>query len=176
MSSKSGASFSTRDIAYIAMYLAIFYVLDLLSNQLPAMPQGGTIGLGTIALLLASYQLGWQKGLVTAVLSVLLQFLTGKMYLLNLGQFVLDYLIPFGVYGLASLFPNYKYFYSGVLITNAIRFVSAAAAGVLFWETAWWASCAYQAWYMVPTAILDLILVPILYKALAPYFKAKNIR
>lgn len=148
----------------MAFYLALFFVLDYISNILPSMPQGGSIGLGTIALLMASYQLGWKKGTVVSVLSVLLQFVTGRMYILGPLQFILDYLIPFGIYGIACLFPNYGWFYSGILITNLIRFVSHTLSGVYFYETTWLASMAYQASYMIPTLIADLIFVPLLMK------------
>ncbi len=148
----------------MAFYLALFFVLDYISNILPSMPQGGSIGLGTIALLMASYQLDWKKGTIVSVLSVLLQFVTGRMYILGPLQFILDYLIPFGIYGIACLFPNYGWFYSGILITNLIRFVSHTLSGVYFYETTWLASMAYQASYMIPTLIADLIFVPLLMK------------
>lgn len=154
----------------MAMYLALFFVLDWLSNALPLfkMPQGGTLGLGTVALLLSSYQLGWQKGLIVAALSVLLQFVTGQMYLLGFVQFLLDYLIAFSVYGLASLFPNFGLFYSGVLVTNLVRFLSSTISGVVFYGATWLSSMAYQSGYMVPTLILDLILVPLIIKSVGP--------
>ncbi len=167
--SKSGR-FTTWDVAYIGMYLALFFVLDYISNIVPLfkMPNGGTLGLGTIALLLASYQLGWQKGLITAILSVLLQFITGQMYILGFVQFLLDYFIAFSVYGLACLFPNWKWFYSGVLITNLIRFISSTISGVVFYEVTWWGSVVYQASYMIPTTILGLVLIPLIIKGLGP--------
>ena len=93
------------------------------------------------------------------------------MYLLGFTQFLLDYFIAFSVYGLACLFPNYKYFYSGVLITNVIRFISSTISGVVFYKTTWMGSIIYQAWYMVPTTIIGLILVPLLMKSLAPRMK-----
>lgn len=155
---------TVRELVLMAFYLALFFVLDYISNILPSMPQGGSIGLGTIALLMASYQLGWKKGTVVSVLSVLLQFVTGRMYILGPLQFILDYLIPFGIYGIACLFPNYGWFYSGILITNLIRFVSHTLSGVYFYETTWLASMAYQASYMIPTLIADLIFVPLLMK------------
>lgn len=54
---------SVQELVMMAFYLALFTVLDYLANSLPffRMPQGGTLGLGTVALLLASYQLGWKK-------------------------------------------------------------------------------------------------------------------
>ena len=157
-----------REMVLMAFYLALFVVLDFLANSLPffRMPQGGTLGLGTIALLMASYQLGWKKGTVVAVLSVLMQFVTGMMYILGPVQFILDYLIAFSVYGLAVLFPNWGLFYSGILVTNLVRFVSSWLSGILFYGVTWEASAVYQAWYIVPTLILDLILIPLLVKAL----------
>lgn len=173
-----------QDITYVAMYLALFFVLDWLSNTLPLfrMPQGGTLGLGTVALLMASYQLGWRLGLITSILSILLQFVTGQMYIIGFTQFLLDYFFAFSVYGLACLFPNFKFgtktdlFYSGVLITSIIRFFSSTASGVFFYETPFVASMAYQATYMVPTLILDLIMVPLLVSALSRRIAMKGIK
>lgn len=155
---------TTRDVAYVGMYLALFYVLDVLSNVIPLfkMPNGGTLGLGTIALLLASYKLGWKLGLLTGALSVLVQFVAGQMYLLGFVQFLLDYLIAFSAYGLACLFPNWKWFYSGILVTSGIRFLSSLISGVIFYGLNWSGSALYQATYMIPTIVLDMVLVPIL--------------
>lgn len=176
MQKNAKSRFTVRDIAYIGMYLALFYVLDVISNMVPLfkMPQGGTLGLGTVALLLASYHLGWKKGLLTAMLSVLIQFVSGQMYLLGFVQFLLDYFIAFSVYGIACLFPNFGYFYSGILITNLIRFISSTISGIVFYEVPFWGSVVYQASYLVPTLILDLILVPLLVKGLGPVFRRKH--
>lgn len=164
---------SVKDLVTMAFYLALFMVFDAFINTLPflQMPQGGSLGVSTVVLLIASYHLGWKKGLVVSVLSVLLQFVTGRMYILGFTQFCLDYLIAFAVYGIACVFPNYKMFYSGVLFTNLVRFISSTISGVVFYQTTLPASMIYQAWYMVPTTILGLILVPVLYKALEPRLK-----
>ncbi|MFA1015697.1 energy-coupled thiamine transporter ThiT [Dubosiella newyorkensis] len=164
---------SVRELVLMAFYVALFMVLDTFVNALPLfqMPNGGSLGISTIALLMASYQLGWKKGLVVSILSVFAQFVTGPMYTPNLLGFLLDYFIGFSVYGLACLFPNFGYFYSGVLITNLIRFVSSTISGIVCWETPLWASITYNASYMLPTLILGLVLVPLLYKALEPVLK-----
>lgn len=161
---------TVKDLVLMAFYVALFMVLDTFINTLPLlqMPNGGSLGLSTLALLMASYHLGWQKGLLVSVVSVFAQFVTGPMYTPNLLGFVLDYLLAFSVYGLASLFPNVKYFYSGVLITNFIRFVCSTVSGCIVWATPLWSSITYNAYYMIPTAILGLVLVPLLYKALEP--------
>ena len=126
-----------------------------------------------IPLLMASYHLGWQKGTVVAVLSILLQYVTGPMYTPDLVGFLLDYFFAFSVYGLASLFPNYKWFYSGVLVTNLVRLISSTLSGILVWETAPWASLVYNATYMIPTAILCLVLLPLVMPRIKPLMNKK---
>ena len=129
------------DLVYMAMYLALFMVFDWLANQIGLfkMPNGGTLGLGVIPLIIASYHLGWKKGLAVAILSVVLQFMTGKVYVVQNSdgftafqvfiQFMMEYPVAFGVYGLSSLFPNFKNFYSGIVVTflefmNFFKFLS----------------------------------------------------
>ena len=163
----------TRELIYMAFYIALFMVLDVFFNSLPLfqMPNGGSLGISTIALLMASYHLGWKYGVLVSVLSVMAMFITGPMYTPDLFGFLLDYLIAFGVYGLASLFPSYKLFYSGVLITSLIRFASSTVSGVLVWKVTWWGSIVYQSAYMIPTIILGVILIPLLCETLVPLLK-----
>lgn len=166
---------TTKDLVYMALYAALFIVLDVAVNTLGIlqMPNGGSLGVSVIPLLMASYHLGWQKGTVVAVLSILLQYLTGPMYTPDLVGFLLDYFFAFSVYGLASLFPNYKWFYSGVLVTNLVRLISSTLSGILVWETAPWASLVYNATYMIPTAILCLVLLPLVMPRIKPLMNKK---
>lgn len=166
---------TTKDLVYMALYAALFIVLDVAVNTLGIlqMPNGGSLGVSVIPLLMASYHLGWQKGTVVAVLSILLQYVTGPMYTPDLVGFLLDYFFAFSVYGLASLFPNYKWFYSGVLITNLVRLISSTLSGILVWETAPWASLVYNATYMIPTTILCLVLLPLVMPRIKPLMNKK---
>ena len=99
-------------------------------------------------------------------------FLTGRVYVVQSNdgfslfqivlQFLMEYPIAFGIYGLASLFPNYGKFYSGVAVTNLIRLALHVIAGTIYWSTPWWGSFTYNAWYMIPTMLLCLIVVPLI--------------
>ena len=166
---------TTKDLVYMALYAALFIVLDVAVNTLGIlqMPNGGSLGVSVIPLLMTSYHLGWQKGTVVAVLSILLQYVTGPMYTPDLVGFLLDYFFAFSVYGLASLFPNYKWFYSGVLVTNLVRLICSTLSGILVWETAPWASLVYNATYMIPTAILCLVLLPLVMPRIKPLMNKK---
>ena len=155
---------STKDLALMAMYCAVFVILDRLSDMfnLFQMASGGKLNFGPIALLICSYHLGYRNGLIVGILSVFLQLAIGSVKFYGIYSFLLDYLIAYAVYGIASLFPNYKYFYSGVIITSAIRLLSSTLSGVLLWETPIWSSLIYNASYMVPTTICAIIVVPLL--------------
>lgn len=180
---KSNEISSVSSLVFMAMYLALFFVLDWFSNQLPLfqMPNGGTLGLGVIPLILCSYHLGWKKGLGVGILSVVLQFMTGKIYLVQnsdgfstgmiLLQFLMEYPLAFGIYGLSSMFPNKGAFYSGTMITNLIRLALHTVAGTVFWATPWAGSFTYNASYMIPTMIVSMILVPVIDRRLEPLKK-----
>ena len=155
---------TTKTIAIMAIYCAMFVLLDRISDMLNLfpMPSGGKLNLGPIALLMCSYHLGWKNGLLVGIVSVFLQLVIGSVGFYGIWSFLLDYLIAYAAYGLASLFPNYKYFYSGILITSLIRLASSTLSGTLLWETPLWGSLVYNASYMVPTTICVLIVVPLL--------------
>ena len=155
---------TTKTLAIMAIYCAVFVILDRVSDALNLfqMANGGKLNFGPVALLMCSYHLGWKNGLLVGVTSVFLQLAIGSVKFYGIWSFLLDYLIAYAVYGLASLFPNWKYFYSGVLITSALRLLSSTLSGTLLWETPLWASLVYNASYMIPTTVCAIIVVPLL--------------
>lgn len=54
---------TTLDLVYMAFYAALFMVLDYFTNMIPflKMPNGGSIGVSTIALIVCSYHLGMDQ-------------------------------------------------------------------------------------------------------------------
>ncbi|MEA5018332.1 MAG: energy-coupled thiamine transporter ThiT [Erysipelotrichaceae bacterium] len=162
----------TKDLVYIAMYLALFLILDYMTQIIPLlqMPSGGSVGFSVVALLLASYHLGYKKGLVVALLSIYLQYLIGGIYVVHPIQFLLEYPLAFGLYGLAVLIPNTKLknykIYWGIIFSNLIRMVLHIVAGVYFWQAGWVGSIAYNGPYMMMTLLISFILVPLVIKRL----------
>lgn len=155
---------TTKTLAIMAVYCAVFVVLDRVSDTLNLfqMASGGKLNFGPIALLMCSYHLGWKNGLLVGVVSVFLQLVIGSVKYYGIVSFLLDYMIAYAVYGLSSAFPNYKYFYSGILITSCIRLLSSTLAGTFVWETPLWGSFTYNLSYMIPTTICAIIVVPLL--------------
>lgn len=177
---------STKTIAFMAIYLALFFVIQWLAEMIGLfrMPQGGMLELGVLALLLCSYHLGWKPAVAVGLLSVLLMFITGRVYIIQANdgfsplqivmQFVMEYPIAFGIYGFASLFPNFGKCYSGVAVTNLIRLAIHTIAGTIYWSTPFAASLTYNAWFMIPTMIVCMIVVPILAERVIPAIDTKR--
>lgn len=162
----------TKDLVYMAFYLALFAVFDYLANVIPLfkMPNGGSLGLGVVPLLIASYHLGYRKGILVGVLSVVIQNLVGTLYFIDFFSFFLEYIVAFGVYGIACLFKNFYIgkipFYTGVFITNLIRFLCHWFAGVVYWGLSIGGSFVYNFGYMAATTVLCLVLVPLVVRNL----------
>ncbi len=167
----------TKRIVYDGMYLALFYVLDVITHMVPIlkMPQGGSVGLSVIALLLCSYHMGIVDGVIVGLASIFIQFLTGDVYMDTFLAALLDYIIPFGIYGIAKLFPNFKLgpvdLYSGVLITSVIRWFSHVLSGVYAYGSGWAGSIAYNTPYMLATTAVAIVLVPLLHRSLKSLLK-----
>ncbi len=95
-----------RFITYLALYVAMYVVLKYVGELIPIfrMPNGGSVEVELIAVCLASYHLGWKGGAMAAVLSWLVTIVLGfAMYFVHPVQIALDYALPLVVCGLASL-------------------------------------------------------------------------
>lgn len=169
-----------RTIAFMAFYAALYVVLKLIGNYIPflKMPNGGSIELELVALFIASYHLGWAKGLGTALICLVLNFFTGATYYLNPAQFALDYIVPLAVVGMASLWSTKTKarYVIGVVISMILKYWSQVLSGVYFWppegeaagsSAAWIFSLSYNLWYNVATLIVCVILVPLLVSRLS---------
>ena len=159
----------TKNLVKISLYSALFVVLEFISNMVPLfrMPQGGSLSLGPIALLVASYDLGWRPAVLVSVLSILISsFVPGNtLYIYNPMQFALDYIVAYGVYGFASCFKDFNRLPVGVLMSGFARFMAHNCAGWMFFgsgfENIFWGVVGYNASYMIPTTLLSFAIIMI---------------
>jgi thiamine transporter len=162
----------TRDVVRVGMYVALFAVLEIVSNTLPLfkMPEGGSLSLGAIALVLASYDLGWKLGLMTTFISFLVMIVLpgDQLYFYNIIQFLCDYLFAYACYAFTSLIPDFKIqktgYPIGIFITSFFRFMFHNISGWIFFAEAYKGRLilgvmGYNASYMIPTAIVTFIIV-----------------
>lgn len=157
---------STKRFVYIAMYSAMVLVLDLITNtfNLFRMPQGGSLSLASIGILMAGYHLKAKDGVMVAIVSVILMAVTGSVSYYGLASLLLDYVLGYVAYGLACIIRGYY----GIVAANLARLLFSTLSGVIVWQTDFLASVSYNASYIVPTLILDIIVVPLLMIKLKP--------
>lgn len=100
-----------KTMVYMALYIALYVVLKWAGNLIPIldMPNGGSIELELIAVVLASYHLGWVKGIAVAVLSWIVTIILGfEMWFVTPMQTVLDYVAPIAVIGMCQILWPFK--------------------------------------------------------------------
>lgn len=168
-------NFSTRRLVTCAALIALAYVLN---NFMPKikMPYGGSITLCSMFFIyVASYLYGPKTGIFAAVCYGILDLLISPSVYHPL-QVILDYPLAFGMLGVGGFACKGKYslqkgYIAGVLgrllmcmISGAVFFAEYAPAG----KNPWIYSLEYNAGYMIPEAIITLVLIsiPTVYKAI----------
>ena len=174
--SKSQKKWNAKTIAFAALAIALSFVLSCF--RLYRMPQGGSVTPGSmLPLMLFSAAFGVGPGLLAGVAYGLLQFFQGGAELLNVWQFLLDYILAFAALGLCGL---YKYLpktwglYASMAFAAVGRALSATLAGYMFWGSdSLWASMVYNGTYLIPDTIICIMLAVIIAKPIMQVLKAK---
>jgi len=171
----------------IAIFGALGYVLDFVAFK---MPQGGSVSLVMIPIVLMAFRRGMAAGVLTGLLVGLLQIVTGVISVTPLSfgfvvmQVILDYLVAYGVVGFAGLLRgNYLKAHQqgksggmiaavviGVLIASLLRYLMHVITGVLFFGmfaegNVFVYSAVYNATYMIPVFLLAAAVCSALFTA-----------
>jgi len=158
----------TRKLTEIAVCIAMAVVGSFI--KVWEMPQGGSVALTMVPILLISIKRGPWAGAVTgAIYGVLSLLIAGVIY--HPMSILLDYVLAFGLLGLAGFFrKNVPQVILGCFVGVAGRFVSSLVSGaVLFAEYApagqnpWIYSLVYQATYLVPEFIISTVIIVLLF-------------
>jgi thiamine transporter len=171
----------------IAIFGALGYVLDFVAFK---MPQGGSVSLVMIPIVLMAFRRGVAAGVLTGLLVGLLQIVTGVISVTPLSfgfvvlQVILDYLVAYGVVGFAGSTRG-RYLNGmknretgkmvssvvmGVLIASALRYMVHVITGILFFAEFATGnvviySLGYNATYMIPVFLLAAIVCSALFVA-----------
>lgn len=164
----------TRDVTFCGMAAALAVVLGMVGKVLPLqLPQGGSITLETLPILFMAFWGGWRLGVLTGFLDGILQLVFGA-FIFHPVQVVLDYPLPFALLGLAGLLPNYMRL--GILGASALRLISHFVSGVVFFgeyapegTSVWLYAALYNLSFVLPEALMGMVLVPVLLRRLPPY-------
>lgn len=171
----------------IAIFGALGFVLDFVAFK---MPQGGSVSLVMIPIVLMAFRRGVAAGVLTGVLVGLLQIVTGVISVTPLSfgfvvmQVILDYLLAYGLVGLAGVMRGgyFKAYHNkntgkmivaiviGVLIGSVLRYVMHVITGILFFGmfaegNVVIYSVVYNATYMIPVFLLAAAVCSALFAA-----------
>ena len=159
------SALTTKQLVYSAVAISLAVVCSMI--KLFDMPMGGSVTLlSMLFIVLIAYWYGPYVGIMTAVAYGLVQFVLEPIFY-TIPQMLLDYPLAFGALGLAGFFNKKKWGLQIGYIAGVIgRFVFATISGVVFFAAyapegmsplAY--SAGYQASYLVPEAIITLIII-----------------
>lgn len=183
----------TRTLVEGALMIAIAYVLSYI--KLFALPQGGSVTLEMIPLVIMGLRNGPKWGCFTGFVHGLLQMILGfsnvlycPTLLTQIGCILLDYLVASSVLGLGGLiaapFGEKRFLGAtvGTVVCGALQFLCTFLSGWLVWgsyydmaglELAAF-SLVYNGSYMLPNTILAAVVVVILYRVAPKLFEAQK--
>ena len=132
---KKKSPFTTRDMAYAAVSVALAYALSYV--KFLKMPQGGSVTLASmLPILLFAYIFGIRKGIIVGVVYGVLQAVQDP-FIIHPAQFLIDYPIAFGMLGFAGIFKEINVikkpvlsFMAGAGIAITLRYVSHLLTGI----------------------------------------------
>lgn len=139
-------------------------------------PYGGSVTAGSmIPIIVFSLRWGVRYGLIAGTAYGILQFLLGgAIYSYHIISILFDYVVAFGLLGLAGLFSgSIKSAFIGTCLGLTGRFVCHVISGVIVWASyapegmnPLFYSIVYNGSYLLPELIITLVIVGILYKPL----------
>lgn len=165
--SENKAKLTTKQLTYSAVALALAMVCSMI--KFANLPMGGSVTLcSMLFIVLIGYWFGPYVGLTTAFAYGLLQFVVEPIFY-TLPQMLIDYPLAFGALGLAGFFAGKKHgLQLGYLVGVIGRYIFAVISGVVFFGAyapegtpAIVYSLGYNATYIVPEAVITLIIISI---------------
>ena len=157
---------NAKQLAFSAVAMTMAVVTSIYTIY--ELPFGGSVTLFRMFFIcFIGYLYGTKAGIITGVAYGILDFIL-KPYAITLVQPLLDYPIAFGCLGLAGVFSKSKYgIIKGYLLGVAGRYICHVLTGIIyFYEYANGKnivlySLTYNASYIVPEAILTIIILSI---------------
>ena len=157
---RSAKKWNTKMLAYGALSVALAFVLSCI--RLFRMPNGGSVTPASmLPIMLYAAAFGIGPGFMAGLVYGVLQALQGGLMMMGVGQALLDYILAFtllGLAGLAKKLPESWGLYCAIILAALARALCHTLAGVLFWETAPWASFVYNIAYLGPDTAICIVL------------------
>jgi len=170
-----------RIMTEIGMAVALAAILNFI--PLWKMPQGGSLSLEMLPILIIALRWGAGPGMMAGAVYGLVQLAFGP-FIIHPAQLVLDYPLAYMLVGLAGIFSNkinlkakgsstYGWLLLAVSTGGLGRFISHLLSGVIFFaqyapegQSPWVYSAIYNISYLLPSLLLSYIIIIPLIKIL----------
>ena len=158
-----------------AVLVAVAQILSYI--KLWEMPWGGSVVLAMVPIVLFAVRWGLKEGLIASFAFGCLQFLFDGGFAIGWQSILGDYVIAFGVLGLAGLFHGKKGgIWWGTIVAGAARFLVHFVVGSTVWaeympetyfgmtmHSPWFYSALYNGAYMLPNIVITLVVFTLLW-------------
>lgn len=154
------------------------------------MPWGGSICLVMLPIFLFACRWGLGAGLMSGLVLGVLQFVFDGGFALGWQSIIGDYLVAFTALGLAGLFRGKSSgLFLGTILGSIARFLVHYVVGATIWAeympeeffgmtmtTPWFYSLLYNGAYMLPNALITLIVAALLYAPMKKYILGLDLK
>ncbi len=190
---------NVRIVAEAAIMAALAFVLDLLQgvifDAVPFFANGGSVGIAMLPIIFIGIRRGPLIGFVSGLVTGILQMLTGFYAISDtwykvLFQVLLDYTLAYAICGLFAGFFKYTLNKKGhgfnltmILVAGFLggvgKYLCHVLAGYFFWPSDMWGgplaySILYNGIYMLPSTILCMALLAVLFIRRSDFFFTNN--
>lgn len=128
------------------------------------MPNGGSITIYLVPLLLSATNANLKTNFFIAIVTAILQIIVGAI-VINPIQLLFDYYLPIIFICCSQLIGLNKYV--NIIIASFISMISYVISGMVFFEVNFIASVTYNATFLIPTIVINIII----YQMLNPRLK-----
>lgn len=186
---KRSSHYQLRALTEGAIMVAAAFVLSFV--KLYELPNGGSLTPAMFPILLYALRFGTLRGLGAGFVFGLLQLIFDGAYACGWQSMLLDYLLAFTPLGLAGLFKGKAWgIYPGTIVGCFFRFVVHFISGVTIYRileptklvffgtisSPVLYSVLYNLSYMVPNALLALLIAAILHKPMKKYYMGEDLK
>jgi thiamine transporter len=163
LATRKKSGYNTKTLTYGAILISISFILSMI--KVP-MPQGGSITPASmLPIFIFAYIAGWRAGIIAGICYGVLQFIQAPIFY-NPIQFLLDYILAFGLLGFAGILrKNINYIVLICITGGLLRFICHYISGVVFFasyapkgQSVYLYSLLYNGAYMFPEIIICVVL------------------
>ncbi|MBQ5749648.1 MAG: energy-coupled thiamine transporter ThiT [Oscillospiraceae bacterium] len=177
-----------RCICEGAIMIALAQVLGYI--KLYHLPEGGSVTLAMLPMMVFCCRWGLGAGLLGCTLLGTLQLLLDGAYAWGWISIIFDYLLAYGILGIAGIFRRKKYgILYGSIIACVCRFLSHVVSGVFYVEgmtsfslygvetaSPWLYSAIYNGAYMLPNMVILLVCGALLLRPMGKYLCGEDLK